>query len=151
MHGFFKAGVFLCVGNIIRFSLNYQDFRRMGGFYKYLPSDCYFAGVGLFNLGGLPFSVGFYMKHALIVLLQQNSFFNSLVVTICIFGALTGLFYSYKLFYYVFFDFKKARSHIYAKSLKYQMYLKYGYILNNSKVAVFGIKYLFITAYILCF
>jgi NADH:ubiquinone oxidoreductase subunit 5 (subunit L)/multisubunit Na+/H+ antiporter MnhA subunit len=31
VHGFFKAAVFLCVGNIIRFSYNYQDFRRMGG------------------------------------------------------------------------------------------------------------------------
>jgi NADH:ubiquinone oxidoreductase subunit 5 (subunit L)/multisubunit Na+/H+ antiporter MnhA subunit len=30
IHGFFKAAVFLCVGNIIRFSRNYQDFRRMG-------------------------------------------------------------------------------------------------------------------------
>jgi len=32
IHGFFKAAVFLCAGNIIRFSRNYQDFRRMGGF-----------------------------------------------------------------------------------------------------------------------
>jgi len=32
IHGFFKASVFLCVGNIIRFSRNYQDFRRMGNF-----------------------------------------------------------------------------------------------------------------------
>ena len=32
IHGFFKAAVFLCVGNIIRFSRNYQDFRKMGGF-----------------------------------------------------------------------------------------------------------------------
>jgi NADH-quinone oxidoreductase subunit L len=32
IHGFFKASVFLCAGNIIRFSRNYQDFRRMGGF-----------------------------------------------------------------------------------------------------------------------
>jgi NADH-quinone oxidoreductase subunit L len=30
IHGFFKAAVFLCAGNIIRFSRNYQDFRKMG-------------------------------------------------------------------------------------------------------------------------
>ena len=30
VHGFFKAGVFMCVGNVIRISRNYQDFRRMG-------------------------------------------------------------------------------------------------------------------------
>jgi NADH:ubiquinone oxidoreductase subunit 5 (subunit L)/multisubunit Na+/H+ antiporter MnhA subunit len=32
IHGFFKAAVFLCAGNIIRFSRNYQDFRKMGSF-----------------------------------------------------------------------------------------------------------------------
>jgi len=32
IHGFFKALAFLCVGNIIRFSKNYQDLRRMGNF-----------------------------------------------------------------------------------------------------------------------
>jgi NADH:ubiquinone oxidoreductase subunit 5 (subunit L)/multisubunit Na+/H+ antiporter MnhA subunit len=32
IHGFFKASSFMCVGNIIRFSKNYQDLRRMGGF-----------------------------------------------------------------------------------------------------------------------
>lgn len=32
VHGFFKAAVFLCAGNVIRFSRNYQDFRRMGSF-----------------------------------------------------------------------------------------------------------------------
>jgi NADH:ubiquinone oxidoreductase subunit 5 (subunit L)/multisubunit Na+/H+ antiporter MnhA subunit len=31
VHGFFKASVFLCAGNIIRLSKNYQDVRRMGG------------------------------------------------------------------------------------------------------------------------
>lgn len=32
VHGFFKASSFLCVGNVIRFSKNYQDSRRMGMF-----------------------------------------------------------------------------------------------------------------------
>jgi len=31
VHGFFKAAAFLCIGNVIRASHNYQDFRRMGG------------------------------------------------------------------------------------------------------------------------
>ena len=34
VHGFFKAATFLSVGNIIRFSRNTQDFKRMGFFYK---------------------------------------------------------------------------------------------------------------------
>ena len=32
IHRFFKAAVFSCVNNIITFSRNYQDFRKMGGF-----------------------------------------------------------------------------------------------------------------------
>jgi NADH-quinone oxidoreductase subunit L len=35
IHGFFKAAVFLCAGNIIRFSRNYQDFKRMGFFFTH--------------------------------------------------------------------------------------------------------------------
>ena len=30
VHGFFKATAFLCVGNVIRVCLNYQDFHKMG-------------------------------------------------------------------------------------------------------------------------
>ena len=63
VHGFFKASVFMCVGNVIRISKNYQDFRRMGLFYKYLPFECFCATVCLFNLGGLPFSLGFFIQH----------------------------------------------------------------------------------------
>lgn len=151
VHGFFKAGVFLCVGNVIRFSNNYQDFRRMGGFYKYLPSDCCFIAIGLFNLGGLPFSIGFYMKHALLTIIQQNTIFNSFILTICIFGALTGLFYSYKLFDYVFFDFKKAKKYIYNRYNKILLWKQHDYYYINSKNAVFAIKYLFFFAYIISF
>lgn len=150
VHGFFKAGVFLCVGNIIRFNNNYQDFRKMGGLHKYLPSDCLFIVIGLFNLGGLPFSIGFYMKHCLLVAIQQNTIFNSVLITICIFGALTGIFYAYKLLDYVFFDFKKAKKNIYIRFRK-------KYILNkslffmNSICADIAIFFLFVMAYIICF
>jgi NADH:ubiquinone oxidoreductase subunit 5 (subunit L)/multisubunit Na+/H+ antiporter MnhA subunit len=32
VHGFFKAAVFMCVGNINRFNKNIQDFKKMGYF-----------------------------------------------------------------------------------------------------------------------
>lgn len=151
VHGFFKAAVFLCVGNVIRFSNSYQDFRRMGGFYKYLPSDCFFIAIGLFNLGGLPFSIGFYMKHSLLTVIQQNTYFNSFILTLCIFGALTGLFYSYKLFDYVFFDFKKSKRYMYSRYNKILLWKQHNYYYINSKNAVFAVKYLFIMAYIISF
>jgi NADH:ubiquinone oxidoreductase subunit 5 (subunit L)/multisubunit Na+/H+ antiporter MnhA subunit len=32
IHGFFKAAVFMCVGNVNRFNKNIQDFKKMGYF-----------------------------------------------------------------------------------------------------------------------
>jgi NADH:ubiquinone oxidoreductase subunit 5 (subunit L)/multisubunit Na+/H+ antiporter MnhA subunit len=72
VHGFFKAAVFLCVGNIIRFSKNYQDFRRMGLYYKYLPFECLASFICLINLGGLPFTYGFFIKHYLFVVFNYQ-------------------------------------------------------------------------------
>ena len=65
IHGFFKASSFLCVGNIIRFSKNYQDVRRMGSFWAFLPFELYMLAFCLLNLSGLPFFFGFLIKHFL--------------------------------------------------------------------------------------
>lgn len=75
IHGFFKATSFLCVGNIIRVSLNYQDFRRMGMYFKYLPFEFYTLTICLLNLSGAPFTIGFYSKHLLFVNLQNLTIF----------------------------------------------------------------------------
>lgn len=124
VHGFFKALVFMCVGNIIRFSRNYQDFRFMGGFSKFLPFETSLTLVGLLNLGGLPFSFGFFIKHyTLITLFDYTNFFIKLNLLI---GMFSGLIYSYRLYYYVFFDSKKAKKAVYVSSsttnLKSQYY-----------------------------
>lgn len=111
IHGFFKAAVFLCVGNVIRFSKNYQDFRRMGGFFKALPFEGYFSLICLINLSGLPFTLGFYIKHLLIIGLPD--FVNWFVYLSVIGGAISGIVYSYRLYYYVFFDTKKAKKATY--------------------------------------
>lgn len=113
VHGFFKASVFLCVGNIIRFSRNYQDFRYMGGYYRYLPFECYMSFICLFNLAGLPFGLGFYIKHILFLSLQANIYLYYIILFNCMLGAIAGIFYSYRLFYNVFFDTKKAKKSIY--------------------------------------
>jgi NADH:ubiquinone oxidoreductase subunit 5 (subunit L)/multisubunit Na+/H+ antiporter MnhA subunit len=116
IHGFFKAAVFLCVGNIIRFSRNYQDFRRMGGFWKYLPFECFSSFICLMNLCGLPFTLGFYIKHLLLLGLYLNNIFLYFILVNVLGGAVFGLVYSYRLFYYVFFDFKKSKKVIYFQS-----------------------------------
>jgi len=114
IHGFFKAAVFLCVGNVIRFSRNYQDFRRMGGFSKYLPTEMVCSLFCLINLSGLPFSLGFYIKHLLLLGLPNS--INIFIFVNVIGGAISGIIYSYRLFYYVFFDVKKAKKAIYMQA-----------------------------------
>jgi NADH:ubiquinone oxidoreductase subunit 5 (subunit L)/multisubunit Na+/H+ antiporter MnhA subunit len=109
VHGFFKAAIFMSVGNVNRFSRNNQDFKKMGNYYKFLPFDCLMCFIGLINLSGLPFTLGFYIKHLLFVGLTGNTLIYYFILTNCLFGAFTGLFYSYRLFYNVFFDYKKAK------------------------------------------
>lgn len=113
IHGFFKAAVFLCAGNIIRFSRNYQDFKRMGLYFKYIPFEFFASFVCLINLCGLPFTMGFYIKHLLVLGLSTNSILYYFVFVNVIGGAVSGLFYSYKFFFYSFLDVKKSKKIIY--------------------------------------
>jgi NADH-quinone oxidoreductase subunit L len=116
VHGFFKAAVFLCVGNIIRFSNNYQDFKKMGGFWKYMPFECICSLICLMNLSGMPFTLGFYIKHILVTFLNREFAVFYVMLGFVIAGALTGLIYSFRLYYYVFFDFKKGKKYLYVHS-----------------------------------
>lgn len=113
IHGFFKAAVFMCAGNINRLSKGNQDFRKMGQYWKFLPFECLLAFIGLINLSGLPFTLGFYIKHILLISLNNNVYLYNFVFLNCIFAALTGVFYSSRLVYYVFFDFKKSKKNLY--------------------------------------
>lgn len=123
VHGFFKALVFMCVGNVIRFARNYQDFRYMGGFAKFLPFEASMTLIGLINLGGLPFSFGFFIKHyTLLTIFDFNNIFIKVNLLI---GMFSGLIYSYRLYYYVFFDVKKAKKTIYTSASKLNLRSKF--------------------------
>lgn len=145
IHGFFKAAVFLCVGNVIRFSKNNQDFKRMGLFYKYLPFDCFASFICLINLSGLPFTFGFYIKHLLFIGLDSNFILYYIVLVNCLFGALTGLFYSYRLYYGVFFDYKKAKKKQYSSVIGNILNSKF--YSNGTIAANIAISSLVIVAY----
>lgn len=147
VHGFFKAAIFMSVGNVNRFSRNNQDFKKMGNYYKFLPFDCLMCFIGLINLSGLPFTLGFYIKHLLFVGLTGNTLIYYFILTNCLFGAFTGLFYSYRLFYNVFFDYKKAKKKLYTQALASNLNSRFysnTTILGN--VAIIG---LFILSYII--
>jgi NADH:ubiquinone oxidoreductase subunit 5 (subunit L)/multisubunit Na+/H+ antiporter MnhA subunit len=146
VHGFFKAATFLCVGNIIRFSRNTQDFKRMGGYSKYLPADAILTFVCIINLSGLPLTFGFFIKHFLFVGLRLNLPLYYFVQINCIFAALTGLFYGYRLYYSIFFDIKKARKSIY--NLANRRVLMSKYYTNTTKATNIAIISLVFVSYV---
>ena len=149
VHGFFKAGVFMCVGNVLRITRGYQDTRRMGGLLKYLPFEYYCATIGLLNLAGLPFTFGFFIKHLLLISLGDNIYMYYIVIFNSLVGAFAGIFYSYKLIFYTFNDIKKGDKVVYV-TLNKQLYNSYMYT-NASLASVLSILFLFLFAYILIF
>lgn len=148
IHGFFKAAVFLCVGNIIRFSRNYQDFRRMGMFWKYLPFECFASFICLINLCGLPFTIGFYIKHLLLIGVYMDFKLLYFILLNILGGAIAGLIYSFRLFYFVFFDFKKAKKIIYMQANRKN--LKSIFYTNTTLASNIAIFSIIVVAYIVC-
>ena len=155
VHGFFKAASFLCVGNIIRFSLNCQDIRYMGGYYKYLPFECCALFICFLNLAGVPFTLGYLIKHMIVASLDLNVYYISYFIYINILGgAITGLFYCSKIFYNVFFDYKRARKSVYMN----YMFLKtidrsnnlYSTFSVTTLASTMSIFLLIVAAYIIC-
>ncbi len=145
VHGFFKALVFLCIGNVIRFARNYQDFRYMGGFAKFLPFETCMTLVGLINLSGLPFSFGFFIKHlTLLSLFDTAGWFIKINIFV---GMVTGLVYSYRLYYYIFFDTKKAKKAVYFGASSSRLQSRH--YSNSTLASNISITLLFIVAVIM--
>lgn len=61
-HAFFKALIFIVVGNFIHLSLNYQDLRKIGINSHLRRESVTLARVANFRLIGLPFLSGYYSK-----------------------------------------------------------------------------------------
>jgi NADH-ubiquinone oxidoreductase chain 5 len=149
VHGFFKAGVFMCVGNVLRITRGYQDTRRMGGLLKYLPFEYFCALIGLFNLAGLPFTFGFFIKHLLLISLDNHIYIYYFVIFNSLVGAFAGLFYSYKLMTYTFNDFKKGNKVLYLNLNRCNYNSKF--YTNSSLASTLSIFFLFIFSYIITY
>lgn len=147
VHGFFKAGVFMCVGNVLRISRGYQDTRKMGSLFKYLPFDYFCITIGLLNLAGIPFTFGFLIKHLLLISLSNNIYIYYFVLFNSFIGAFAGLFYSYKIITYTFCDFKKGDFILYNNLNKINY--NSGFYNNSTLAATTSIFLLFVTAYII--
>jgi len=148
VHGFFKALVFMCAGNIIRFSKNVQDYRRMGNFSKYLPFECNTSFICLLNLAGLPGTYGFFIKHTIFLVLLNSTWYYYICFILIFLAAFSGIFYSIGFFYNVFFDKKKARKNIYFD--KQRKILCSVYYTNTSLASSISISALLIVVSIIC-
>lgn len=148
VHGFFKALVFMCAGNVIRFAKNIQDYRRMGNFSKYLPFECTTSFICLINLAGLPGTYGFFIKHTLFLVLLNNSYYYYISFILIFLAAFSGIFYAIGFFYNIFFDKKKARKHVYFD--KQRKILCSNFYTNSSIASSIAISALLIISMIVC-
>lgn len=149
VHGFFKAGVFMCVGNVLRITRGYQDTRRMGALLKYLPFEYFCATIGLLNLAGLPFTFGFFIKHLLLISLDTHIYLYWFIIFNSLVGAFSGLFYSFRIINYTFNDFKKGNKALYLNSNRINYNSRF--YTNSSLAATLAIFFLFISSYIITY
>jgi NADH-quinone oxidoreductase subunit L len=102
LHGLFKALTFFCAGSFIRVAGS-QDTRMMGGLSRILPVDTILLLICAFNLGGLPFSLG-YMYKSILIASVLNYNYTYLVLGFITIGLLTSLIYVYRIVNYSAFD-----------------------------------------------
>jgi NADH:ubiquinone oxidoreductase subunit 5 (subunit L)/multisubunit Na+/H+ antiporter MnhA subunit len=149
VHGFFKAGIFMCVGNVLRITRGYQDSRRMGGLLKHLPYEYFCITIGVLNLAGLPFTFGFCIKHLLLINLGTHIYIYSFVMFNSLVGAFSGLFYSFRILNYTFIDFKKGPKVMYSNTSKHN----YNSLLysNSSLASTLSICGLYFMSYLITY
>ena len=123
-HGFFKSINFMCVGNFIQASNNYQDMSRMGNFYALFKFEFYFFVITLFNLSSGPLFFCFFSKHWLMGFAYTNGLLTSLSVCFLYAAAFCGMFYSSKLLYECTLSVKRAHHSVYVThSIESNLYL----------------------------
>jgi hypothetical protein len=88
------------------------------------------------------------MKHFLLLDGSPESYFNLMCFVLVLLGSLTGVVYSYKLYYYVFFDFKKARKNVYFRVENHKN--KNFFYTNSSLGSNIAISVLLFFSYVFC-
>jgi len=103
-HAFFKALLFLVAGAIIHSLNNEQDIRQMGNLFFLLPLAYVSLIIGSLALMGIPFFFFFYSKDIILEFAYITFFIDGLFVFwFCIVAAFFTTFYSFRLFFFVFY------------------------------------------------
>jgi NADH-quinone oxidoreductase subunit L len=105
-HAFFKALLFLSAGSVIIGMHHEQDIWQMGNLRKKMPVTFLTFLVGSLALSGIPPFSGFYSKDAIFAqALEQKSY---ALFAVAVFVAGLTAFYTFRLFFVVFFGKEKS-------------------------------------------
>jgi NADH-quinone oxidoreductase subunit L len=108
-HAFFKALLFLSAGSVILAVHHEQDIWKMGNLRKKMPITFLTFLVGALALCGVPPFSGFYSKDSILAQgLAQHDFEGYLLFTIGFLVAGLTTFYTFRLFFVVFFGKEKS-------------------------------------------
>jgi formate hydrogenlyase subunit 3/multisubunit Na+/H+ antiporter MnhD subunit len=103
--------------------------------------------ICLINLCGLPFTLGFYIKHLILIAQNNDYFYANFVVLNVIVGAISGLFYSSNFLYYIFLDSPKGKKIIYNQATRNE--LKSYYYSNSTLASIIAITGLVVVSYVI--
>ena len=105
-HAFFKALLFLSAGSVIIGMHHEQDIWHMGGLKKKMPVTFWTFTIGALALSGIPPFAGFYSKDSILAQCLEQK--NYLLFAVAVFVAGLTAFYTFRLFFVVFFGKEKS-------------------------------------------
>jgi len=105
-HAFFKALLFLSAGSVIIGMHHEQDIWHMGGLKKKMPVTFWTFFIGALALSGIPPFAGFYSKDSILAQCLEQK--NYLLFAVAVFVAVLTAFYTFRLFFVVFFGKEKT-------------------------------------------
>jgi len=107
-HAFFKALLFLSAGSVILGMHHEQDIWQMGNLRKKMPITFWTFLIGALALSGVPPFSGFYSKDSIFAQsLEQKNF---LLFGVAVFVAGLTAFYTFRLFFVVFYSKEKSKA-----------------------------------------
>ena len=107
-HAFFKALLFLSAGSVIIGMHHEQDIWQMGNLRKKMPVTFWTFLVGALALSGVPPFSGFYSKDSILAQALEQK--NYLLFGVAVFVAALTAFYTFRLFFVVFFGQEKSKA-----------------------------------------
>ena len=105
-HAFFKALLFLSAGSVILGMHHEQDIWQMGNIRKKMPVTFWTFLIGALALSGIPPFAGFYSKDSILAQCLEQK--NYLLFAVAVFVAGLTAFYTFRLFFVVFFGKEKT-------------------------------------------